>query len=287
MRKCSVCYSLAGLTLLCGIASGLAMAADPVAKTSPGVTRPSDMRVLSFVRPGRVTAVLVKEGDEVKKGQVIAKQDDTEEQAELKVSIEKANDNTEIEVNHNVYDLDKQTLEKTEHANGGASKQEIAEARQKVFVDDARIKYSEKQKHIAGLDQEHTQAAIDKLTLVAPGEGGPWVVLESFLKEGEAADAQNMKVVRIIQRDPLWVETQIPYTIARHLHVGDAATVQFSEKTFSDQKERSDGKVTYIAAMGSSASETILVRVELPNPKNLPPGENVKVSFPGAVAAKP
>ena len=48
-----------------------------------GITNPSEQRGLNFNVPGVVSKIYVKEGDEVKKGMVVAQQDDTVEQAEL------------------------------------------------------------------------------------------------------------------------------------------------------------------------------------------------------------
>ena len=47
------------------------------------VTRPSQDAVLSFVLPGKIQKVLVKEGDTVKAEQVIMRQDDLVELAQM------------------------------------------------------------------------------------------------------------------------------------------------------------------------------------------------------------
>jgi RND family efflux transporter MFP subunit len=279
MRRNSICSYLVGLTLLGGLFLATAGAADPVPKID-GQTKPSDSRVLSFVRPGRVVAILVKEGEEVKKDQVIAIQDSTEEEAELKIDRENATDTTEIEVENQVHDLDAKTLERTRQAK--PSRVELDEAEQRVIVDAARIKLAEMKKKQYGLTQDKTQAAIDKLTLKSPIDG---IVLETYVKVGESSDVNNMKVLRIIQRNPLWVESHVPYAQARRLHIGDAATITFKDNSFSDQKVRNDAKIIYIAAMGEVGADSILVRMELSNPRNLPPGESVNVAFPSAVAA--
>ena len=47
------------------------------------ITRPSEDVTLSFVMPGRIAKVLVKEGDEVKAGQLLVQQDDAAELVQL------------------------------------------------------------------------------------------------------------------------------------------------------------------------------------------------------------
>ena len=61
------------------------------------ITKPSQDVTLSFVRPGRVVTIKVKEGDEVQKGDVLAQQDDSEESKALALYKSKAEDMTQVE----------------------------------------------------------------------------------------------------------------------------------------------------------------------------------------------
>ena len=67
------------------------------AKELEAVTKPSADIEVSFVKVGRVADVLVKEGDSVKAGQLLAKLDDKVEQLQLLQLQAKARDNTKIE----------------------------------------------------------------------------------------------------------------------------------------------------------------------------------------------
>src|SRR4051812_31127194 len=62
-------------------------AAEPAQSTTTrtvvGITQPSEQRKLVFPAQGIVKEMLVKEGDEVKKGQLLAKLDDEADQKEL------------------------------------------------------------------------------------------------------------------------------------------------------------------------------------------------------------
>jgi multidrug resistance efflux pump len=60
------------------------------------VTKPSADVEMAFVRGGRVAEVLVKEGDPVKEGQLLASQDDKVEQIQLLQLKAKAEDRTRI-----------------------------------------------------------------------------------------------------------------------------------------------------------------------------------------------
>ena len=244
--------------------------ADSGTSSIRGITKPSGDVTLSFIRPGRVKEISFKEGEAVKAGSVVAVQDDIEEQAQLRIDQADANDNTEIDVNIFLLKEDQQTLDRTIKAMGSTS--EIEDARSKVQVDEARIELAKQKQKTAKIKVEATEALISKLKINSPIDG---VVAESALKVGEVADGQNMKVMRVVQVDPLWVESAVPIAIARQLKPQDVANV-----TFSDGQVR-PGAVALVFPVGDSASETIKVRLEIPNPQKLQPGENVRVSFGG------
>ena len=68
---------IASVALLAGSTSG--WADEPVA----AITRPNKDITLSFVRPGQISRILVKEGATVKVGQGLVQLDDAAEQAQL------------------------------------------------------------------------------------------------------------------------------------------------------------------------------------------------------------
>jgi RND family efflux transporter MFP subunit len=269
------------LVLLIALSAASLGAIDSPSAPRPldGITKPSADVTLSFVRPGRVKEVFVKEGDTVKAGDPIAQQDDVEEQEQLKADLDEAEDDTEINAEMEVFTQDKRHLEELNNTRG-ASAFERDDADIKVKLDQARIILAKHKKRTAGFKVGVTRAVIEKLTIKSPIDG---IVAESMLKAGEAADGQNMKVVRIVQIQPLWVEVSVPILQARKLKTGDVAQV-----TFTDKSVRS-AKVALVFPVGSSGSSTIKVRLTLDNPEKLQPGENVTVKFAteNVAAARP
>ncbi len=244
------------------------------------VTRPSGDVTLSFVHPGRVTEILADVGVAVKAGQLVSKQDDSEEQKQLESTKADAEDTTEIEAETTVEAADKHSLQNLEQSKV-ASVTEIDDARLKVDVDAARIKLAIFKRKQNQYKYESSLAGIDKFHLKTPIDG---VVAETMIHVGEVTDGQNMKVMRVVQLDPLWLEVEVPVAQARQLKPADPAQVYFAD---SDKKTR-PGKVALIFPVGNSGSSTIKVRVEVPNPEKLQSGENVQVTFgPSSVAATP
>lgn len=270
--RTSLMGSVMALAVMAAAVGGSAVVAAPVAAAAgyAGVSRPSGDVTLSFIRPGRVREMAVKEGEVVKAGQVVAQQDDVEEQAQLAVDKADAEDETEINVNIALRDQDKINFERVNATGAGQSEKD--DARVKVTVDEARILFAQHKQKTARMKVQATEAVLSKLKVVSPIDG---VVAETARKVGEVADGQNMKVMRVIQVDPLWVEAPVKILEARKLKNGDAAQV-----VFMDEKVRV-GRVSFISPIGDSGSETINVRVEVPNPEKIQPGENVRVTFGG------
>jgi RND family efflux transporter MFP subunit len=260
--------------LMISVAAAVSMSASDTPEKGgiQAITRPSGDRTLSFVRPGLIVEGLEK-GQPVKKDQIVARQDEREERALLEAAQAEAESTTEIDAEKKVLEADRADLEKK---RGAASGQEIREAELKVQVDLARIDLAIFKRKQAEFKFRSSTAGIEKLKLISPIDG---VVQEVFLRQGEATNGQDQKVMRVIQVDPLWIETPVPIKEARKLAPGSPVNV-----LFTDGKVR-PGKVALKDPMADAASSTLNVRVEVPNPEKLEPGENVRVTFgPAAVA---
>ena len=233
------------------------------------ITRPSQDVTLSFVRPGRVVEIKVKEGDHVEKGQLLAQQDDSEESKALALYKSKAEDMTQVEAQKIIEQQsanDATNLKKS----GAASTYEKEHAILQEKVDAAKIEIALKQ-HEQDVDQyEQNQAVVEKTKLYAPFSG---TVEELLLHQGESVDSQNMKVMRLVDVDPMWMDVPVPYSQGAQLKEGDPAQVKLSNNQVTT------GKVIHVASVAESGSDTLRVRVEVPNPDHRKLGEKVSVSF--------
>jgi len=265
----------------------------PAAKPAgiQAITKISDDRILSFVRPARVLEVSLKPGDEVKANQILGKQDSTEEEAALELDKHKAeiSDVISRQAELAVKAKDDQKL-KDMIASGAAARTELEEQKLAVVVDQARIDNATDQIEQDRLKVKQGEAVIAKLTLKAPSDiTGTWVVAnpanpnQTLLKVGEIADGSGSKCIRIVKIDPLWVDVSVPLYDARKLNANDPAQVTFSDGNVLT------GRVLQRMQIAEAASGTLVVRVEVPNPNKLEPGETVFVNFTPTVgvAGKP
>jgi RND family efflux transporter MFP subunit len=255
-----------------------AFCADLPAKPNEiqAITKPSQDVTISFTKPGRVAELMVKDGDTVKAGQLVAKQDDSEEQAALEIAVAEGKDETRTGAQVKVRDQKEKTYRRKLEA-GASTAMELDEALLDWQVGIANVTLSEFEHTQAGRKATQAEKALEKMRLYTPISG---VVFQTMIKAGENVDNQNIKVMRIVNVDPLWIEAQVPFAVAQTLKKNDPATVTLSNK------ETREGKIIFTAPVADAAADTLLVRVEVPNPSHTTAGEHVSVSFtPGARVA--
>lgn len=261
----------------------VAQGAEPV----DAVTKASQDRKLSFNRPGRILELLVKEGQTVKAQEVLVRQDDRAEQVELDRLKAQATDDVKVRAAIAQLEQKKADLAKIEEAarKNAATPQEVEHARLDVTIGDLSVELA-KFEHAQDKFKADTQEfEVLRMRIVSPFAG---TIQEVFFREGEAADALK-DVIRVVNLDPLWVDAAVPRSQALCLHLGDTAEIAAIPDPNSPcmPLESLMGKVTFIAPVGDSASDTIIVRLEAANPGHRPAGEHVKVHFPGADKAGP
>ena len=194
----------------------------------------------------------------MEKGDLLAQQDDSEEEKALALYMSKAEDMTQVDAAKIIEQQSRERCLDNLTKSKAASKYEQDHAILQQKVEAAKIEIAEKQ-HEQDVDQfEQNQAIVEKTKLKAPFSG---TVEELLIHEGESVDSQNMKVMRLVDVDPMWVEVPVPFAQGAQLKDGDPAQVKLSsDKVLT-------GKVIHVASVAESASDTLKVRVEVPNPE--------------------
>ncbi len=257
-----------------------AIAFGQVPQATQGISKPSLDAVMTFGRPGRVAKIVVKEGDTVKAGQLLVQLDDREERAQVAIDESKAKDTTAIKAQEAVRDQKQINYKKMLWAaeRGGASPFEVDAARVDSVVEEARLAITIMTHEQDVLKYEQTRAVLEKCSLLAPFDG---LVEEIFIKTGEGVDSNaSTKVIRVVNIDPLWVEAWVPISLGRRVKTGQTAEILFSE-----DQQPTQAKVLFVGAVADAASETVMVRLTVPNPRHRLAGEQVSVQFPLQSAA--
>ena len=93
-------------------------------------------------------------------------------------------------------------------------------------------------------------------------------------------DSRDATVARLVVTDPLWIDVPVSTPATLSLKVGGTALVHSVLPGFEDAMT---GHILHLAAVADAASNTRIVRVEMPNPRGMPAGTEVSVEFPGVV----
>ncbi len=238
------------------------------------ITNPSADVTLSFVQPGRIAKVYLKEGDAVKAGQLLAQQDDAVEQAQL-AQIEAQSQNTaQIEAGEASLEQKRVDLRKLEWAakRNAATELEVAHAKLDVKIAELSLKVAQFEHEQDKRKYNEAKIRVENMSLKSPIDGK---IEKIHVEVGESVNVLA-DVVRVVKIDPLWLDVYVPLDKAKTLRFGQTAKVKFP-----DAKEIwTEGRIIYIAAVADAASGTLRIRIEVPNKSNRPAGEHVRVFFP-------
>ena len=118
---------------------------------------------------------------------------------------------------------------------------------------------------------DEAKIQIDNMSLKSPIDG---IIEKLEVETGESVNALE-DVVRVVQINPLWIDTPVPLDKARNLRYGDKARIVFP----SPKETSSEGAIVFIGSVADAASSTLRVRIQVPNQSLRPAGEHVRIIF--------
>ena len=222
-----------------------------------------DAKVAALV-PGRISRVLVTEGDPVTAGQILAELDNValvnqERQAEAAVAQAKASvDNARISARRNESLLQR----------GIAAQKEVEDARTQLAVAEAALKQAE-----AALAAARTQVARSEIR--APFAG---TVVHRFLGVGEQVDGTAAQpIVEVATLDPMELMGLVPASRINEIRVGEA----FNFETNAVPGTPFKAVVAAVLPAIDPATNNGTVRIRIENPKHqLKLGEYLSIELP-------
>ena len=271
-----------GVLLAAGPAAPPATAEAPgrPAPTAPtaGIewqTRPSADIMMRYVMPGRVAKVLVKDGDRVKPGDVLVELDDEAERLKLKQLKAIADDELHVKAPNPQHQQQKADPKKLEWAgmDGAPTEWEIEHQRLEVKIGEWSLEKTKFNRDRAQDDYLQAKVQVDRMAMKSPTAGRVEFV---YVEAGESVEALG-DVVRLVKIDPLWADVPVPLVQVRRLKLGNTLQVLFPGTDGASVA----GKIIHVAGVADPAAETLMIRVEVPNPKGRPAGERVRVLVPG------
>lgn len=259
-----------GLAAVMVVLAGRAAAAE----SFDCVIDPSQKVKIASPVPGLLADVLVRRGDFVKKGDVIARLDSGIEEASVRVDELKASSNEEIEAQQTRLVLSRNRLDRATRLAqkdfGTVDRMEQMDA--EVKVGERELALMRQRKQLAELELARSRAALERRTIVAPMDG---YVLERSMGPGEYVH-QEGSIGTLVALDPLHVETYVPVAHWGSLSEGSTGSIDLPPPIGG----RYEAIVSVIDRVFDVASGTFGVRLKLANPGGkLPAGQRCTVTF--------
>ncbi len=260
------------LAVLAGMLTGTPFPSH--AEALQGITAPKADITLSFVVAGRISDILVREGCQVKKDQLLIRLSDEPEKIQCQQLKMLAKDRTKILAAEADLAQKKTDLRKIEmaRAKGAASDWEIEHSKLNVRIAELSLQSAVLERTQYRRRYDHAQSQLERMRLVAPISG---LVEDVCVEPGESIGTLG-PVIRLVQNDPLWVDVPVPMRQAAELEVGQSAWVSFPGAAATASP---NGRIINKATVADAASDTLRVRIEVPNALKRPAGERVAVAF--------
>jgi membrane fusion protein (multidrug efflux system) len=223
---------------------------------------PEDITI-SPKKAGIIKKIFAKEGDRVKKGQILVQLDDVD--ARLQVEMSEAR-MKEAEV---TLETDRTTLSRYQKLweTKVIPQQTYDDLTLKVKLDEARLALAKADLNLA------KQNLLDH-RIVSPIDG---VMNLKIAALGEHVNvAPKDEILKIVQMDPLELEFYIPENLAGTIHPGNK--IQFTVKAFSEEKFFA--LIRFISSTADPATRNVKMKALVQNPNyRLKPGFFAEVSI--------
>lgn len=251
-------------------------AADAERNLQKAFTLPYKEYKISFPTMGVIREVKIKEGDAIKKGDVLMVQDDREDKFELKL--------LDLDVNEYPIKAAEFKLVAAESEfqakdrlknNGGGSDLEWERARAERDVAKVQVEASKQELKQKEAKRDKQAAHVNNMTLAAPTDG---VVKELINDIGSNVDPTK-PVITVVENNPLLVQVQVSALSSLQLKKGEKLRVSY------DKKNWREAFVSFLSPEADAGSGMRMIRLDLPNPDGDPSGLQIYVELPDKLMA--
>ncbi|KQQ94883.1 hypothetical protein ASF77_22340 [Massilia sp. Leaf139] len=227
---------------------------------------------------GLLDKVLVRRGDQVAKGQVVATLESRVETATAALAHYKSNMAAPTRSAENKIEFAKKKFQRRRDmsAQNFMSGQERDEAESEMKLAESELQLAKENKEMAKLEWQQQTSQLSLRTIRSPFNG---VVVNQFVYPGEIVEpgGQKKAILKLAQLDPLRVHVILP--IAAFAKVKPGLSVDVLPE--APVGGRYVGKVKTVDKVIDAASGTFAVFLEIPNPKlELPAGLKCRAQFP-------
>lgn len=251
-------------TLVIAAAAG---AGDPLgAQPLDCLIQPNQVIQVGSPVPGVIREMPIERGDEVRRGQRIARLQDDVEQAALRLALARAQASAEVVAAEQSRAFADRELERANELadDSFVSRNYVDKASTEASIAASKLAQARDRQRLAEIELDVARAQLGQRSIDSPIDG---VVLDRFLSVGEFVD--DRPVARLAQIDPLRVEVVVPSALFGRVRPGQVGIVTPEFEGASPVR----AEVTVVDRVVDAASDTFRVRLTLPNPRHrVPPG---------------
>ncbi len=235
------------------------------------ITKPSADIELSFMQAGKIMEISAKEGENVKAGELLARQEDEIELIQFDVLSAKAKNTTPIELAVTELTQKQKDLKKMKLAlkDGAVTDWEMEHAALAVDTALLSVKLAEFEHDQDLFEQKTIEEILNRLHLYSPING---VVEEIRAEVGESLQALKA-IIRVVNIETVQVDVPVPLSVAKKLSVQQKAIVAYADGISVE------GHIEYISSVADATADILNVNVLVANTSGRPVGERVKISF--------
>ena len=222
-------------------------------------TEPIETVNVAAGESGIVSEVLLKRGDVVTQGQLLAELDQTVLDAMLSVARAKANTNAKLKAMKVEFETKKKRYDKLVELkqSGAGSPEEVDKANADMEVARQNMVAIEEQTEQFRLEMNQIEAQIEQRKIRSPIDG---VVTDVRRKAGEFISINDPHIVTLVQLETLRAVFYLPTARATKIHQGDEVDVMLTETD-----EVAKGIVEYVAPVTRAASGRVRVDILIDN----------------------
>lgn len=245
-----------------------------------GFTAPRRTAILAPAEPGRLQQLLVKEGDFVESGQLVASLEDGAQRARLGLSKHRADSELMVEqarIKQRRYDEDRSRIEELQ-SKGKASEAELIAAQADSDIARVQVGLAQWEHRQDLLDVELQSRLLERLEIRAPFAG---FVTERLHEVGESVETRD-GIFRLVELDPLTVVVDFPLFAAAGLAPGQSLQVLPSDPTLGSRA----GTIEFVNRVADAASQTVRLKLRVANDdRRWIAGMRVNVELPKPAAS--
>lgn len=210
------------------------------------------------LQPGTIRVIEVREGDYIKKGQMVALLDSDFLRPAYDIAKMKASNQGEIIAAKSQLDLAKNKLQRLQELqrSNHARSSEVDKIKAEVKLADANVRIMQEKKRIAELEVKQIEFQMKQHRVISPIDG---VVRKIIKKIGESISG-TQPLIKISQLHKIKIESFPLFEQTRSLRVGDNIQVFFLQT-----KQQATARVTFIDPVVDFASNTVRIVAVIDN----------------------